>query len=387
MPSCDRRDRSPIAGSERGGARGNRSRPLCRRGGPRRPDRRCPASHRRRGRDVHLLPIRLGHGPDHGQGRPRRALGEHGREGIPARLRLDRQPLHRPARRTTSATARRPRSSSGCPSPRPSRCCPGIARSRASGARASATARSARIPASFLTSDCRGNLKRIQAEFEASDGPPPARRHRARDDVAQPEGGRHARTSAASTKPYCYHIDQFSELQPIIHKVIEYGQALGLDMIQGDHEDAPGQIELNFNFDRAEQHRRQPLDVPAGLPPGRARARTRSRASCRSRSWASRRTAATTTSRSGAATRTRSCRETDDQQLPSQIGLWAIGGILEHLGALTAVTALDRELVPAALGHGLLGAGLRRLGLPEPHDRAARLGARAASSTARSTRP
>ena len=54
------------------------------------------------------------------------------------------------------------------------------------------------------------------------------------------------------TKPYCYHIDQFSELQPIIHKVIEYGQALGLDMIQGDHEDAPGQIELNFNFGRAE---------------------------------------------------------------------------------------------------------------------------------------
>src|SRR5204862_549340 len=29
-------------------------------------------------------------------------------------------------------------------------------------------------------------------------------------------------------------------------------QAMGLDMIQGDHEDAPGQIELNFNFDRAE---------------------------------------------------------------------------------------------------------------------------------------
>ena len=27
---------------------------------------------------------------------------------------------------------------------------------------------------------------------------------------------------------------------------------MGLDMIQGDHEDAPGQIELNFNFDRAE---------------------------------------------------------------------------------------------------------------------------------------
>ena len=31
--------------------------------------------------------------------------------------------------------------------------------------------------------------------------------------------------------------------------------------------------------------------------------------------------------------------ETDDQQKPSQIGLCAIGGILEHLGALTAITA------------------------------------------------
>ena len=27
---------------------------------------------------------------------------------------------------------------------------------------------------------------------------------------------------------------------------------MGLDMIQGDHEDAPGQLELNFMFDRAE---------------------------------------------------------------------------------------------------------------------------------------
>ena len=32
--------------------------------------------------------------------------------------------------------------------------------------------------------------------------------------------------------------------------VIEYGQALGLDMSYGDHEDAPGQLELNFRFDR-----------------------------------------------------------------------------------------------------------------------------------------
>jgi glutamine synthetase len=34
-------------------------------------------------------------------------------------------------------------------------------------------------------------------------------------------------------------------------RVIEYSQFMGLDMIQGDHEDAPGQLELNFMFDDA----------------------------------------------------------------------------------------------------------------------------------------
>ena len=141
------------------------------------------------------------------------------------------------------------------------------------------------------------------------------------------------------SKPYCYHIDQFSEFQPIIHKVIEYGQAMGLDMIQGDHEDAPGQLELNFNFDRAEKHRRQPLDLPPDLPSGRPRdgrlpvlhaeavhGRLGQRLPPQHLALE-------------AATRTRSCPDTDDTQMPSQIGLWAIGGILEHLGALTAVTA------------------------------------------------
>src|SRR6185369_6038294 len=31
--------------------------------------------------------------------------------------------------------------------------------------------------------------------------------------------------------------------------------------------------------------------------------------------------------------------EGEDQRMPGQIGKWAIGGILEHLGALTAITA------------------------------------------------
>jgi glutamine synthetase len=34
-------------------------------------------------------------------------------------------------------------------------------------------------------------------------------------------------------------------------RVIEYCRKMGLDMIQGDHEDSPGQLELNFNYDDA----------------------------------------------------------------------------------------------------------------------------------------
>ena len=34
-------------------------------------------------------------------------------------------------------------------------------------------------------------------------------------------------------------------------QVIDYCRKMGLDMIQGDHEDSPGQLELNFTFDDA----------------------------------------------------------------------------------------------------------------------------------------
>ena len=137
---------------------------------------------------------------------------------------------------------------------------------------ASATARSARIPASFLTSDCRGNLKRIQAEFEAATGlhlragtEPEMMWLNLKDRTARP-------TSAASRSRTATTSTSSRELQPIIHKVIEYGQALGLDMIQGDHEDAPGQIELNFNFDRAEQTADNLSTFRQICKPGRPRA-------------------------------------------------------------------------------------------------------------------
>jgi glutamine synthetase len=160
-------------------------------------------------------------------------------------------------------------------------------------------------PGAFLTSDCRGNLKRLQAEFEAATGlhlragtEPEMMWLKLKEDGTPDVQG--------VTKPYCYHIDQFSELQPIIHKVVEYANAMGLDMIQGDHEDAPGQIELNFNFGRAEATADN-LSTYRQVCNRSVASSAPSRASCRSRSWASRRTAATTTSRSGRATRTPSC--------------------------------------------------------------------------------
>ena len=89
--------------------------------------------------------------------------------------------------------------------------------------------------------------------------------------LRKPRGRR--RPPEGVTKPYCYHIHQFEELRPVLLDVVEYGQALGLDMSYGDHEDAPGQLELNFRFDRPGPHRRQHHDLSPGLRRGGAQAR------------------------------------------------------------------------------------------------------------------
>ena len=104
-------------------------------------------------------------------------------------------------------------------------------------------------PGGPLTSDCRGNLRRRHAEFrkrhgmQLRSGTEPEMMWLKRGADGLPDGG--------FTKPNCYHIDQFEMLRPVVLKVVEYGRAMGLDMVQGDHEDAPGQLELNFQFDDA----------------------------------------------------------------------------------------------------------------------------------------
>lgn len=103
-------------------------------------------------------------------------------------------------------------------------------------------------PGAFLTSDCRGNLRRIHQAFQDEHdglhmrvGTEPEMMWLKRGEDGKPDGG--------VSKPFCYHIDQFESLRPVFMKVIEYSRAMGLDIIQGDHEDAPGQLELNFMFD------------------------------------------------------------------------------------------------------------------------------------------
>ena len=105
-------------------------------------------------------------------------------------------------------------------------------------------------PGGHLTSDCRGNLRILHEEFKKKHGGLHLR-HGCEPEMMWLKKGEDGLPDGGYTKPNCYHIDQFEMLRPVFMKVIEYGRAMGLDMIQGDHEDAPGQLELNFMFDDA----------------------------------------------------------------------------------------------------------------------------------------
>ena len=100
----------------------------------------------------------------------------------------------------------------------------------------------------YLTADCRGNLRRLHDEFSDKHGGLQLRMG-TEPDMMWLKFDENGKPTEGYSKPYCYHIDQFESLRPVYMKVIEYARAMGLDMIQGDHEDAPGQLELNWMFD------------------------------------------------------------------------------------------------------------------------------------------
>ena len=105
-------------------------------------------------------------------------------------------------------------------------------------------------PEAFLTSDCRGNLRRLHEAFKKEHGGMELRVG-AEPEMMWLKKGPDGKPDGGVTKPFCYHIDQFEALRPVFMRVLEYCKAMGFDMIQGDHEDAPGQLELNFMFDDA----------------------------------------------------------------------------------------------------------------------------------------
>src|SRR6201982_1349333 len=106
-------------------------------------------------------------------------------------------------------------------------------------------------PGGHLTSDCRGNLRLIHEEFKKAHNGLHLR-HGGEPEMMWLRKGEDGLPAGCFSKPNCYHIDQVESLRPVFLRVIEYACAMGLDMIQGDPEDAPGQLELNWMFDRAE---------------------------------------------------------------------------------------------------------------------------------------
>lgn len=102
-------------------------------------------------------------------------------------------------------------------------------------------------PGAYLTSDCRGNLKRLHKQFQDTHGL--HLRAGTEPEMMWLRKDEDGKATTGVSNPYCYHIEQFEQLRPVFMRVIEYAQAMGLDVIQGDHEDAPGQLELNFQFD------------------------------------------------------------------------------------------------------------------------------------------
>ena len=215
-------------------------------------------------------------------------------------------------------------------------------------------------PGAFLTSDCRGNLRRIHDQFKQDHGGLHMR-HGCEPEMMWLKKDEEGRPNGGVTKPHCYHINQFEQLRPVYMKVIEYSKAMGLDMIQGDHEDAPGQLELNFMFD-------DPLRTADRLTTYRQICAQVARefnliacfmtkpfmgvsaSGCHHNIsfWRGGEDELNTLRNDplpGMKEVFMYCRggentfmpDTDDPQLPGKIGLQVVGGIVKHLGGLTAI--------------------------------------------------
>ena len=215
-------------------------------------------------------------------------------------------------------------------------------------------------PGGFLTADGRGNLRRLHEEFKKKHnglslrvGTEPEMMWLKFDENGKPNDG--------FSKPYCYHIDQFESLRPVTMKVMEYTRKMGLDMIQGDHEDAPGQLELNWmyddvlrNADRLSTYRQicaqvaREFNIIACFMTKPFMGVSASGCHTNMSLWTGGKDKINklghkslpgvdevfTYVEGGENT---FMPDTKDVQLPGKIGLKSIGGVMKHLGALTAI--------------------------------------------------
>jgi len=215
-------------------------------------------------------------------------------------------------------------------------------------------------PGAHLTSDCRGNLRIHAQEFKKKHGyqlrvgTEPEMMWLTKNEDGTPTG-------KGFSKPYCYHIDQFESLRPVFMKVFEYARAMGFDMIQGDHEDAPGQLELNWmyddvmrNADRLSTYRQicaqvaREFNLIACFMTKPFMGVSASGCHTNMSLWTGGKDVVNklhhkslpamdevfTYVEGGTNT---FMPDTNDVQLPGKVGLMAIGGVMKHLGALTAI--------------------------------------------------
>ena len=103
------------------------------------------------------------------------------------------------------------------------------------------------IGGTALATDSRGLLKRMHTDFQERTGL--ELRTGTEPEMTWSGPGREASFRPDSSP--AYHIEHLERNRDIYQRVIDYGTALGLDMIEGDYEDS-GQLELNWMFDRAD---------------------------------------------------------------------------------------------------------------------------------------
>ena len=228
---------------------------------------------RRARHHLHLLPVHLGDRARRRQGHPGRPLGAHRRARLPAGLRCRPPTCSSTATAITSATAPRPRSWSASPTPRPSCSCRGTSGSARVFCTCFRNREEDEDPGAFLTSDCRGNLRRIHEQFQKKHKALHLRHgYRARDDVAQ-EGrgrtaGRRLHASPTATTSTSSRACARCSLQ-----VIDYARAHGPRHDPGRPRGLARPARAQLHLRRRAAHLRPPDHLPPDLRPGGARAR------------------------------------------------------------------------------------------------------------------